>query len=105
MSLSQTKSPYLPLRVCFLSPSTLLSECGFYRPDFADLAGQVLGQRDSELLLSYLTVPYIRVPLVLRFFASEDRVSKLRSKNLQRILDSATPAFPNQNEDDSNTDQ
>ena len=31
---------------------------------------QVLSQRDSELLISYLTVPYLRVPLVLTFFAS-----------------------------------
>lgn len=30
-------------------------------PDFDG----VLGQRDSELLLSYLTTPYIRIPLVL----------------------------------------
>ena len=47
-----------------------------------------LSQRDSELLLSYLTVPYLRVPLVLTFFASNDRVHKLGSKKLRRILDS-----------------
>src|SRR5690349_17109552 len=29
-------------------------------PVTACLSGQVLGQRDSELLLSFLTVPYIR---------------------------------------------
>ena len=65
-----------------------------YRPNlptFADsssAAGQVLGQRDSELLLSFLTVPYIRVPLVLTFFASEDRVHKLSSSKLRAVLDS-----------------
>eukprot|EP00954_Amorphochlora_amoebiformis_P008798 684871-Amorphochlora_amoeboformis.AAC.1 len=32
----------------------------------------VIGQKDSELLMSYLTVPYMRVPLVISFFATED---------------------------------
>ena len=47
-----------------------------------------LSQRDSELLLSYLTVPYLRMPLVLTFFSSNDRIHKLGSKKLRRILDS-----------------
>lgn len=38
-------------------------------PNFED----ALGQRDSELLISYLTVPYLRLPLVLTFFSTEDR--------------------------------
>ena len=49
--------------------------------------GGQLGQRDSELLLSFLTVPYIRMPLVLNFFAAEDRVHKLASSKLRAILD------------------
>eukprot|EP01012_Entosiphon_sulcatum_P009332 TRINITY_DN1521_c0_g2_i1.p1 TRINITY_DN1521_c0_g2~~TRINITY_DN1521_c0_g2_i1.p1 ORF type:complete len:4962 (-),score=1074.52 TRINITY_DN1521_c0_g2_i1:73-14958(-) len=52
-------------------------------PDFDG----VLNQRDSELLLSYLTAPYLRVPLVLGFFASADRVHTLRSQQLQDVLD------------------
>ncbi|KAH8046329.1 hypothetical protein JL720_16406 [Aureococcus anophagefferens] len=48
--------------------------------------GDALGQHDSELLLSYLTVPYIRLPLVLRFFSTEDRVHALRTAR-QGILD------------------
>lgn len=51
-------------------------------------SGQILGQRDSELLISFLTVPYIRLPLVLTFFASDDRVHKLQSLKLRNILDS-----------------
>lgn len=47
----------------------------------------VLGQRDSELLISFLTVPYIRLPLVLTFFSSEDRIHKLQSVELRGILD------------------
>ena len=57
-------------------------------PDFSDKYGQVLNQRDSELLLSYLTVPYMRLPLLLTFFATEDRVHKLQSQDLRNILDS-----------------
>eukprot|EP00808_Paulinella_micropora_P008730 g77250.t1 len=52
------------------------------------LQKQVLGQYDSELLISYLTVPYLRLPLVLSFFATEDRIHKLTSDKLRRILDS-----------------
>lgn len=49
---------------------------------------QVLGQRDSELLLSILTVPYLRPSLCITFFASDDRVHKLQSTPLRNILDS-----------------
>ena len=49
---------------------------------------QKLGQRDSELLLSYLTVPYIRIPLVLTFFTTNDRIHKLALIKLRDILDS-----------------
>ena len=42
-------------------------------PDFGalDLANvRALGQHDSELLLSYLTVPYLRIPLVASYHFS-----------------------------------
>jgi hypothetical protein len=48
----------------------------------------MLGQRDSELLISFLTVQYLRIPLVLTFFASDDRVHKLASGKLRGIVDS-----------------
>lgn len=53
-------------------------------PNFED----ALGQRDSELLISYLTVPYIRLPLILSFFSTEDRIHALKSKQLRDVLDS-----------------
>lgn len=53
-------------------------------PTFDD----AIGQQDSEQLLSYLTIPYLRIPLVLSFFASEDRIHSLRSKDLQAVVDS-----------------
>jgi hypothetical protein len=54
----------------------------------AHLVMAALGQRDSELLLSFLTVPYVRLPLVLNFFATDDRVHKLALPKLRDILDS-----------------
>eukprot|EP00755_Sulcionema_specki_P014189 Sspe_Gene.56011::Locus_30819_Transcript_1_1_Confidence_1.000_Length_7199::g.56011::m.56011 len=48
----------------------------------------VLSQSDAELLLSFLLVPYIRIPLILEFFSTEDRVSALRSKDLRKMMDS-----------------
>lgn len=46
-----------------------------------------MGQRDSELLLSYLTAPYLRIPLVLQFFATEDRVSCLGNATIRNLLE------------------
>jgi hypothetical protein len=53
-------------------------------PDFE----KKLGQRDSEVLLSALTVPYLRIPIVVSFFATEDRIHALKSTTLQALLDS-----------------
>ena len=44
-------------------------------------------QRDSELLLSYLTVPYLRVPLILSFFSTEDRIHCLKNEELKTLLE------------------
>ncbi len=58
-------------------------------PDFGPLdVGQsrALGQQDSEMLLSYLTVPYMRVPLIMAFFSSDDRIHALQSRQLQQVL-------------------
>ena len=61
-------------------------------PDFGELdvgSAKALGQHDSELLLSYLTVPYLRVPLVVSFFASDDRIHSLQVPKLQALLEAA----------------
>jgi len=44
-------------------------------------------QRDSELLLSYLTVPYLRIPLILGFFSTPERISALGNKRLRQVVD------------------
>ena len=64
----------------YVAPPAIKTEDDvIYRPNLPSFEdnkkqGQVLGQRDSELLISFLTVPYIRLPLVLNFFASDDRL-------------------------------
>jgi hypothetical protein len=80
-----TPSFYVPL------PLIKTEDDVIYRPNlpnFEDKFGQVLNQRDAELLISYLTVPYMRLPLLLAFFSTEDRIHKLQSKELRLILDS-----------------
>ena len=46
-----------------------------------------ISKRESELLMSYLTVPYLRIPLVLNFFAQPERVMALGAPELRHILD------------------
>ena len=70
-----TPSFYVPL------PPIKTEDDVIYRPNlptFEGQFGQVLNQRDSELLISYLTVPYMRIPLLLSFFSTEDRIHKLQ---------------------------
>ena len=80
-----TPSFYVP------KPTISTEDDVIYRPNlpnFENKYGQVLNQRDSELLISYLTVPYLRLPLILTFFSTEDRIHKLQSPELRQILDS-----------------
>ena len=52
-------------------------------PDFEG----TIGQRDSELFLSYLTVPYLRIPLLLDFFSSDYRMYALKNEKLRDCLE------------------
>ena len=61
-------------------------------PDFGALdvgSARALGQHDSELLLSYLSVPYLRIPLVVSFFATDDRIHSLQVFKLQTLFECA----------------
>lgn len=53
--------------------------------------GNVLTPSDSERFIQFLTVPYIRIPLILDFFANGDptRLTALKTKSLQTIVDAA----------------
>ena len=54
-------------------------------PDFDG----TMGPKDCELMCQYLTAPYMRIPLLLNFFSSENRLKSLRNKDLQDVLDAA----------------
>ena len=54
-------------------------------PDF----GGTLRAADSELLLTYLLAPYLRVPLLMRFFAEPAHTQALAQAELQDVLDAA----------------
>ena len=54
-------------------------------PDF----GGMLRASDAELLLQYLLAPYLRVPLLVRFFAQTSHTAALSNPQLQEILDAA----------------
>ena len=53
--------------------------------------GNVLTPSDSEKFLQFLTAPYIRIPLILDFFANGDpgRITALKCASLQAIVDAA----------------
>mmetsp|Transcript_31924 Transcript_31924/g.48481 ORF Transcript_31924/g.48481 Transcript_31924/m.48481 type:complete len:528 (-) Transcript_31924:4760-6343(-) len=53
--------------------------------------GNVLKPADAERFLSFMTVPYIRIPLIMDFFANGDpaRLMALKTKSLQLIVDAA----------------
>jgi hypothetical protein len=51
-----------------------------------DFDGRV-NSRSCELLLQYLTAPYLRLPLVLRFFAAPEMTTALANEQLQDMLD------------------
>jgi len=45
--------------------------------------GGRLSQSAVELLVSYLTAPYIRIPLILNFFATPEHINALGVKEIQ----------------------
>ena len=51
-------------------------------PDF----GGTIRAADAELLLSYLLAPYLRVPLLIRFFAQPAHTQALARPALQLVL-------------------
>ena len=53
--------------------------------------GNILSPSDAERFLQFMTAPYIRIPLILDFFANGDpgRLAALKSKSLQLIVDAA----------------
>jgi hypothetical protein len=70
------------------SVSTILSlqapsEDDVLHADKLPAFGGTLSREEAEALMSYLTVDYIRLPLVMGFFASSDRLTYLFNRELQ----------------------
>ena len=68
------------------SPGMPISEDDILHCDKLPTFGDTLSRSESELLVSFLTVNYMRIPLVLGFFANTDRVTYLFDPNLQALL-------------------
>ena len=47
--------------------------------------GGSLKASESELLLTYLVAPYVRIPLVLNFFSDKQRMTLLQAPQLQAL--------------------
>ncbi len=76
-----------PADVARLLPGmTLASEDDVLHAEKLPTFGDTLSREESETLLSYLTVEYIRIPLVVSFFASRDRHTYLFHPELQALL-------------------
>jgi len=50
--------------------------------------GDILSEEDAEQLLSYLTAPYIRLPLIISFFSTKDRIAVLLNRDVQNLVES-----------------
>ena len=59
-----------------------------YLQELPDFDG-TLHPSDAELVLQYLTAPYVRIPLLLQLFTDKIRIKALGVEALQEVLDAA----------------
>ena len=84
--------PIFSLLCCSFSPYMLfvkqitLQDDVLHVQKLPDFGGRI-NARACELLLQYLTAPYLRIPLVLRFFAAPEMTTALANEQLQDMLD------------------
>ena len=64
----------------------LMTEDDVIHASAVETFGGALSGDDAESLLSFLTVPALRIPLLLRFFATGGRLTALTNQSLQRVL-------------------
>jgi hypothetical protein len=72
---------------CLVGEAIATEDDVLYTKQLPDFGGR-LRPRNCELLLQYLTAPYLRIPLVLEFFSDQMRISALASHELQEVVDS-----------------
>lgn len=75
-----------PADVGRLTGLRMASEDDILHLDKLPSFGDTLSHEESETLLSYLTCEYIRIPLVLSFFATRDRQTYLFNPQLQVLV-------------------
>eukprot|EP00796_Vickermania_ingenoplastis_P003610 gene3610-2550_t len=78
-----------PIDVGRLMASSRVTEEDILHASRLPTFGGSLSQEEAETLLSLLTTPYLRIPLILDFFASGDRSSHLLVKEVQDVLRAA----------------
>ncbi|CAI5730000.1 unnamed protein product [Peronospora destructor] len=66
-------------------PTVITEDDIMHHTDLPTFNG-TLSAEEAEYLMSYLTVPYTRIPLVVSFFSSRDRVTYLFNPMLQQLL-------------------
>lgn len=66
------------------SPAKRHRSLRWREPDKAPLSAA-----DAELLVTYLTAPYLRIPLLLAFFSDAQRIGALASPHIQAVLEAA----------------
>lgn len=72
-----------PADVSTLVSLTAPSEDDVLHCDTLPTFGGTLSREEAEALMSYLTVDYVKLPLVVGFFATSDRVTYLFNRELQ----------------------
>ncbi|TMW68228.1 hypothetical protein Poli38472_007900 [Pythium oligandrum] len=65
---------------------SVVTEDDIMHLDYLPTFKGTLSSEESEYLMSYLTVPYARIPLIASFFASRDRVTYLFNPMLQNLF-------------------
>jgi hypothetical protein len=75
-----------PADVSKLLSIPLVTEDDILHADKLPTYCDTLSRGEAESLLSYLTVDYVRIPLVVGFFSSHERVTYLLNPKLRELL-------------------
>ncbi len=87
LGVRRARTPHSYANPCYLVDKPVETEDDILHvrslPDFGDR----LRAHDCELLLQYLTAPYIHIPLVMEFFSDPQHLLALWSMDLQEVLE------------------
>ena len=83
-SVGEQKSLASP--AAYLSADVRSEDDVLYTRELPNFENVLYGQ-DCELLMTYLTVPRLRIPLVLSFFATAERIRAFQSEAIRKLLE------------------